>query len=51
MIPLGRTNLVCNTHITMFTLFKVFMANCILTTFISKQVNIQASDHGMIAAL
>jgi hypothetical protein len=35
----------------MFTLFKVFMAKCILITFISKRVNIQASDHGMFAAL
>jgi hypothetical protein len=34
----------------MFTLFKVFMAKCILITFILKQVNIQTSNHGMFAA-
>jgi hypothetical protein len=34
----------------MFTLFKVFMAKCILITFISKRINKQASNHGMLAA-
>jgi hypothetical protein len=31
---LGCTNFVSNAHITMFTLFKVFMAKCILITFL-----------------
>jgi hypothetical protein len=34
----------------MFTLFKVFMAKRILIIFISKQINKQASNHGMFAA-
>jgi hypothetical protein len=46
----------------MFTLFKVFMAKCILITFYIKaikaqtsnhnikMVNIQTSNHGMVAA-
>ena len=34
----------------MFTLFKVFMAKCILITFILKQINNQASNHGMFAS-
>ena len=50
MTPLGCTNFVYNAHITMFTLFKVFMVKSILITFISKRVNIQASDHGMFVA-
>jgi hypothetical protein len=50
-LPLGCTNFVCNAHITMFTFFKVFMAKCILITFyISKRINKQASNHGMFAA-
>ena len=34
----------------MFTLLKVFIAKRILITFILKQINIQASNHGMFAA-
>ena len=34
----------------MFTLFKVFMTKCILSIFILKQINIQASNYGMFAA-
>ena len=33
-LPLGCTNFVSNAHITMFTLFKVFMAKCILIIFL-----------------
>ena len=32
--PLGCTNFVSNAHITMFILFKIFMAKCILITFL-----------------
>ena len=34
----------------MFTLFKVFMAKCILITFILKQINTRTSNHDMFAA-
>ena len=51
LLPLGCTNFVSNAHITMFALFKIFMAKCILITFfISKRINKQASNHGMFAA-
>jgi hypothetical protein len=50
-LPLGCTNFVSKVHITMFTLFKVFMAKCVLITFfISKRINKQASNHSMFAA-
>ena len=49
-LPLGCTNFVSNAHITMFTLFKVFKAKCILITFYIKVINTQTSNHGMFAA-
>ena len=49
-LPLGCTNFVSNAHITMFALFKVFMAKRILITFLSKRINNQASNHVMFAA-
>jgi hypothetical protein len=49
-LPLGCTNLVSNAHITMFTLFKIFMAKCILITFYIKAIKTQTSNHGMFAA-
>ena len=48
---LGCTNFVYNAHTTMFTLFKVFMAKCILITFYikankhSRQVITACSQH------
>ena len=48
-LPLDCTNFVSNAHITMFTLFKVFMAKCILITFLY-QSDKHSNNHGMFAA-
>ena len=51
LLLLGCTNFVSNVHITVFTLFKVFMTKCILITFfMSKRINKQASNHDIFAA-